>query len=104
MAIRVLIVDDSFVVRRVLEEGLLRHSDIEVMASVADPLFAMEKMEVEWPDVLVLDVEMPRMDGVTFLKRIMSTRPTPVVICSSLVQAGADTSVQALQNGAFAII
>jgi len=104
MAIRVLIVDDSFVVRRVLEEGLLRHSDIEVMASVADPLFAMEKMEVEWPDVLVLDVEMPRMDGVTFLKRIMTTRPTPVVICSSLVQAGADTSVQALQSGAFAII
>jgi len=104
MAIRVLIVDDSFVVRRVLEEGLLRHPDIEVMAAVADPLFAMEKMEVEWPDVVVLDVEMPRMDGLTFLKQIMSTRPTPVVICSSLVQAGAETSVQALQAGAFAIV
>jgi two-component system, chemotaxis family, protein-glutamate methylesterase/glutaminase len=104
MTIRVLIVDDSYVVRRVLEEGLLRHPDLEVMAAVADPLFAMEKMEVQWPDVILLDIEMPRMDGLTFLKQIMSTRPTPIVICSSLVQAGADTSIQALQAGAFAIV
>lgn len=103
MTIRVLIVDDSFVVRSLLEEGLSRHPDLELELA-ADPIYAMEKMEARWPDVLVLDVEMPRMDGVTFLKRIMSTRPTPVVICSSLAQAGTEVSVRALQAGAFAIV
>ena len=104
MAIKVLIVDYSFVVRRVLEEGLQRHPDIEVVATAQDPIFAMEKMEQDWPDVVILDIEMPRMDGISFLKQIMSTRPTPVIMCSSLVQSGAEASVQALQMGAFAII
>lgn len=104
MAIKVLIVDDSFVVRRVLEEGLQRHPDIEVVGTAQDPIFAQQKMEQNWPDVVILDVEMPRMDGITFLKQIMSTRPTPVIMCSSLVQSGAEASVQALQLGAFAIV
>ena len=68
-----------------------------------DPIFAMEKMAKDWPDVILLDVEMPRMDGITFLKKIMSERPTPVIICSSLTAKGAETTVQALAAGAFAI-
>jgi two-component system chemotaxis response regulator CheB len=68
-----------------------------------DPLFALEKMNKEWPDVIILDVEMPRMDGITFLRKIMAERPTPVIICSSLTAKGAETTMQALSAGAFAI-
>jgi two-component system chemotaxis response regulator CheB len=71
---------------------------------VADPLLAMVRMAVQWPDVIVLDIEMPRMDGITFLKKIMAERPTPVVICSTLTEAGAQTSLAALAAGAVAII
>ncbi|MCF5633063.1 chemotaxis-specific protein-glutamate methyltransferase CheB, partial [Pseudomonas syringae] len=78
--------------------------DIHVMGAASDPIFAMSKLAQEWPDVIVLDVEMPRMDGITFLKKIMSERPTPVVICSSLTQKGAETSLQALSAGAVEII
>ncbi len=74
------------------------------MGAASDPIFAMAKLAQEWPDVIVLDVEMPRMDGITFLKKIMSERPTPVVICSSLTQKGAETSLQALSAGAVEII
>jgi two-component system chemotaxis response regulator CheB len=68
-----------------------------------DPIFAMDKMAKEWPDVILLDVEMPRMDGITFLKKIMAEHPTPVIICSSLTQKGAETTMQALAAGAFTI-
>ena len=104
MTISVIIVDDSAVVRQVMAELLEKHSDIKVVAVAPDPLFAMEKMKLKWPDVVVLDVEMPRMDGVSFLQQIMSTRPTPVIICSTLAGKGADISLKALSAGAFAIV
>src|SRR5262245_26588318 len=98
--ISVLIVDDSAVMRQVLSGLLNRSPGIEVMNAVPDPIFAMEQMNQRWPDVVVLDIEMPRMDGLTFLKKIMEVRPTPVVICSSLTQRGVDTTVQAMAAGA----
>ncbi|MDZ4160836.1 MAG: chemotaxis response regulator protein-glutamate methylesterase [Burkholderiales bacterium] len=102
--IKVLVVDDSAVVRQVVTALLAREPDIEVMAAVADPILAMARMQVQWPDVIVLDIEMPRMDGITFLKKIMAERPTPVVICSTLAEAGAETSMAALAAGAVTII
>lgn len=84
--IKALVVDDSAVVRQVLVNVLNDAADIEVIATAADPLLAIEKMRKQWPDVIVLDVEMPRMDGITFLRKIMSERPTPVVICSTLTE------------------
>ena len=102
--IRVLLVDDSAVVRQVLQSILDSEPDIEVIGAASDPIFALEKLTREWPDVIVLDVEMPRMDGITFLKKIMSEHPTPVVICSSLTEKGAETTVQALSAGAVEII
>jgi two-component system chemotaxis response regulator CheB len=102
--IRVLVVDDSAVVRQVMSDILGREPGIRVIGTASDPLFAFERMRKEWPDVITLDVEMPRMDGVTFLKKIMAERPTPVVICSSLTQAGAETTMQALAAGAVSII
>ena len=102
--ISVLLVDDSAVVRQVLQAILSDTPDIHVMGAASDPLFAMDKLAREWPDVIVLDVEMPRMDGITFLRKIMSERPTPVIICSSLTQKGAETSLQALSAGAVEII
>lgn len=102
--ISVLLVDDSAVVRQVLLAILNDTPDIHVMGAASDPIFAMDKLAKEWPDVIVLDVEMPRMDGITFLKKIMSERPTPVVICSSLTQKGAETSLQAMSAGAVEVI
>jgi two-component system chemotaxis response regulator CheB len=84
-----MVVDDSAVVRQVLVDLLQADSGIEVIAAVADPLFAMQRMKMKWPDVILLDVEMPRMDGVTFLRKLMQERPTPVVICSTLTESGA---------------
>lgn len=104
MTISVLIVDDSAVVRQVLSGILSQQSGIEVMAVAPDPLFALEKMKSRWPDVIVLDVEMPRMDGISFLNQIMTTRPTAVIICSSLVGAGTESALRALSAGAFAIV
>jgi two-component system chemotaxis response regulator CheB len=103
-AIKVLIVDDSAVVRQVLTAALSGNSSIEVIGAASDPLFAMERMRTQWPDVIVLDVEMPRMDGITFLRKIMAERPTPVVICSTLTEKGAETTMQALAAGAFTVI
>jgi two-component system chemotaxis response regulator CheB len=102
--IKVLIVDDSAVVRQVVTSQLAQDPDIEVIAAAADPILAIARMNVEWPDVIVLDIEMPRMDGITFLKKIMAERPTPVVICSTLAEAGAQTSMEALAAGAVTII
>ncbi|MCG6574410.1 chemotaxis response regulator protein-glutamate methylesterase [Pseudomonas sp. AF32] len=102
--INVLLVDDSAVVRQVLLAILSDTPDIHVMGAASDPIFAMDKLAREWPDVIVLDVEMPRMDGITFLKKIMNERPTPVVICSSLTPRGAETTLQAMAAGAVEII
>jgi len=102
--IKVLIVDDSAVMRQVLGSVLSQAHNIEVIGAVTDPLFAMQRMQTQWPDVIVLDVEMPRMDGITFLKKIMAERPTPVVICSTLTEKGAETTMQALAAGATSIV
>lgn len=102
--IKVLLVDDSAVVRQVVLALLEREPDIQVIGTASDPLFAMGKMARQWPDVILLDVEMPRMDGITFLRKIMAERPTPVVICSSLTEKGAETTLQALAAGAVEII
>jgi two-component system chemotaxis response regulator CheB len=99
-----MVVDDSAVVRQVVAGLLAADPDIEVLCAVADPLLAMARMKSQWPDVIVLDIEMPRMDGITFLKKIMAERPTPVVICSTLTEKGTQVSLAALAAGAVAII
>jgi two-component system chemotaxis response regulator CheB len=101
---KVLIVDDSAVVRQVLSAVLDRDPGIQVTGAAADPIFAMDRMNKEWPDVVVLDIEMPRMDGITFLKKLMSVRPTPVVICSTLTERGAAITMTALSAGAVGIV
>ncbi|WBY00217.1 chemotaxis response regulator protein-glutamate methylesterase [Ramlibacter tataouinensis] len=100
----VLIVDDSAVARQALTEILSQDGGLHVQAAVADPLFAMQRMRSHWPDVIVLDIEMPRMDGLTFLRRLMAQRPTPVVVCSSLTGHGAAMTVQALAAGAVSVV
>jgi two-component system chemotaxis response regulator CheB len=102
--IKVMVVDDSAVVRQVVAALLGAAPGIQVIAAVADPLLAIERLKVQWPDVIVLDVEMPRMDGITFLRKIMGERPTPVVICSTLTDKGAKTTMEALAAGAVAIV
>lgn len=102
--IKVMIVDDSAVVRQVVSQALAADSGIEVIGTASDPVFALSKMQSNWPDVLVVDIEMPRMDGITFLKKIMAERPTPVVICSSLAEKGAQATFEALAAGALSII
>jgi two-component system chemotaxis response regulator CheB len=102
--VRVMVVDDSAVVRQVLTGLLEATPGIEVMAAVADPVLAIERLKLDWPDVIVLDVEMPRMDGITFLKLVMQQKPTPVVICSTLTEKGARTSIEAMAAGAVAIV
>lgn len=100
----VFVVDDSAVVRQVLSAIFASDAGIRLVGAASDPLFALQKMQNDWPDVIVLDVEMPRMDGITFLKKLMAERPTPVVICSTLTEKGADTTLQALAAGAIDII
>jgi len=102
--IKVLIVDDSAVVRQTLSDVLSTDPAIEVIGAAPDPYIAAEKMCHEAPDVLLLDIEMPRMDGLTFLHKVMSQHPIPVVICSSLAEEGAETTIRALELGAVEII
>jgi two-component system chemotaxis response regulator CheB len=102
--IKVMVVDDSAVVRKVMSAILDRDPDIRVIGTAPDPIFAIEKMRRDWPDVITLDIEMPRMDGITFLGQLMAERRTPVVICSSLTTQNAETSLQALAAGAVSII
>ncbi|MBP6638507.1 MAG: chemotaxis response regulator protein-glutamate methylesterase [Sulfuritalea sp.] len=102
--IKVMIVDDSAVVRQVNRETIERESDMEVIGMASDPIYALEKMKSQWPDVLVIDIEMPRMDGLTFLRKIMSEHPTPTIVCSSLAEKGAAATMEALSAGALAII
>lgn len=103
-SIKVLIVDDSAVVRQVLTEQLNAIAGLEVIGAARDPIFARQLMAKQWPDVLVLDIEMPRMDGVTFLRQLMAERPTPVIICSTLTERGAEITMQAMSAGAVDII
>ncbi|MET0344338.1 MAG: chemotaxis response regulator protein-glutamate methylesterase [Polyangiales bacterium] len=97
---RVLIVDDSALVRRILSTALARDPDIEVVGTAQDPYVAKDKINELKPDVLTLDVEMPRMHGLTFLRILMEKRPMPVVMVSSLTESGADVTLQALELGA----
>ena len=99
-AIRILIVDDSAVVRQTLTAIFAREPDLVVVGSARDPYDAREKIKALSPDVLTLDVEMPKMDGITFLKNLMRLRPMPVVMVSSLTERGADVSLEALDIGA----
>ncbi|MBY6242652.1 chemotaxis response regulator protein-glutamate methylesterase [Methylosinus sp. Sm6] len=102
--IRVLIVDDSAAVRQTLSDMLDAEPDIEVMGTAADAYAAARRIQAEIPDVIILDVEMPRMDGITFLRKIMSQRPMPVVICSSLTETGSKALVDAMEAGAVDVI
>src|SRR5450755_400954 len=98
--LRVLVIDDSAVIRQLLTEILNSDPDIEVVGTAPDPYVAREKIKSLNPDVLTLDVEMPRMDGLVFLRNLMRLRPMPVVMCSSLTQKGADIALDALALGA----
>src|SRR3974390_1408690 len=98
--VRVLIVDDSALMRQLLSAVLSGDERTEVVGEAPDPFDAREKIKALNPDVVTLDVEMPRMNGLDFLRKIMELRPTPVVMISSLTQAGADTTLEALEIGA----
>ena len=102
--VRVLIVDDSALVRQTLTDVLSSDPEIEVMGTACDPFAAAEKLKEEAPDVITLDIEMPRMDGLTFLQKIMAQHPIPVVICSSLAEEGAQSALKAMEYGAVEII
>jgi two-component system, chemotaxis family, protein-glutamate methylesterase/glutaminase len=101
---KVLIIDDSAVVRQALTDILSSDPQIEVIGAARDPYVAAEMMHSAVPDVITLDVEMPRMDGITFLKKLMSQHPLPVVMCSSLTEEGSETTFKALEHGAVDII
>jgi two-component system, chemotaxis family, protein-glutamate methylesterase/glutaminase len=102
--IKVLVIDDSAVVRQTLTHVLNQDKEVNVIATAADPFIAAHKLREEIPDVITLDVEMPRMDGLTFLKKLMSQHPVPVVVISSLTEKGADSAMLALEYGAVAVL
>ncbi|MBW2605034.1 MAG: chemotaxis response regulator protein-glutamate methylesterase [Deltaproteobacteria bacterium] len=102
--IKVLIVDDSAVVRKVFSDELNRERGIEVIGTAPDPYVARDKIVKLKPDVVTLDIEMPRMDGLTFLKKLMKYYPLPVIIVSSLTQKGGNMAMEALSNGALEVI
>jgi two-component system chemotaxis response regulator CheB len=101
--IRVLVVDDSAVVRQTVTAVLAEEASVAV-AVAADPLIAMEKMRRERPDVILLDLEMPRMDGLTFLRRIMAEDPIPVIVCSALTGPGTEAALRAMDEGAVDVV
>ena len=102
--VRVLIVDDSALVRRILSEALSKHQDIEVVGTATDPYVARERIVQLRPDVITLDIEMPRMDGLSFLSKLMQHFPLPVVVVSSLTPANSETALRALALGAVEVI
>lgn len=105
MKIKVLVIDDSAVVRETMSQILNTDPEIEVIGTASDPVFAIKKIQSERPDVITLDVEMPRMDGLSFLKKINSlAHPIPVVICSSKVEAGSENALRAMEYGAAELI
>jgi two-component system chemotaxis response regulator CheB len=101
---RVLVIDDSASVRQAMLAVLESDPQIEVIGTASDPFIAAKRIMEEIPDVITLDVEMPRMDGITFLRKLMSQKPIPVVMCSSLTEAGSETLMEALEAGAVDII
>ncbi|MBF0158632.1 MAG: chemotaxis response regulator protein-glutamate methylesterase [Magnetococcales bacterium] len=103
-AVRVLIVDDSAVVRQALDQIFSSDPMIEVIGHAGDPFIAAERIKTLVPDVITLDIEMPRMDGLTFLRKIMTQHPIPVVICSTLTTAGSDSAMRAMEYGAVEVI
>ena len=98
--VRVLVIDDSALMRQLLTALLSDDPEIEVVGTANDPLMARDRIKTLNPDVITLDIEMPQMDGLTFLRKLMELRPMPVVMCSTLTQAGADATLQALEIGA----
>jgi two-component system chemotaxis response regulator CheB len=102
--IRVLVIDDSASVRQVMKAILEEDPELEVIATAADPFVAVRCIQEEVPDVITLDVEMPRMDGITFLRKLMQQCPVPVVMCSSLTEEGSETLLQAMEAGAVDVI
>lgn len=102
--IEVLIVDDSAVVRKTFTEIISKERDIKIQNTASDPYIAAKKLQEAIPDVIVLDIEMPRMDGLTFLKKIMTQHPIPVIICSSKSEKGSENAIKALEYGAVDII
>ena len=100
MSIKVLIVDDSATIRAILRHTLQAESDIEVVGEAGDPYEAREAIKELAPDVVTLDIEMPRMSGIEFLGHLMRLRPTPVIMISTLTEAGADATIEALSIGA----
>ncbi len=102
--IRVLVVDDSAIVRKVFSEELSKENDIEVVGTAPDPYVARDKIVKLKPDVITLDIEMPRMDGITFLRKLMKHYPLPVIIVSSLTQKGSKLALEALSIGALEVI
>ncbi len=102
--VRVLIIDDSLLIRKILTEIFNSSPDIEVVGAASDPLIAREMIKQLNPDVLTLDIEMPRMDGITFLRNLMRLRPTPVVMISTLTEKGAEVTLEALTLGALDFI
>ncbi|MBG7619159.1 chemotaxis response regulator protein-glutamate methylesterase [Herbaspirillum sp. AP02] len=102
--IRVMVIDDSSVVRQLMQQLLAQTADIRVIGTAPDPVFALRKMQQEWPDVILLDIEMPRMDGITFLRQIMASRPTPVIMCSARAGDSSEVAAEALAAGAVSVI
>ena len=102
--IRVLVVDDSAIVRKVLSDALAAEADLEVVGVAPDPIVAMEKIATVRPDVLTLDLEMPKMDGLTFLRKLMKTTPLPVIVVSSIAQSGCRAAVEAMEAGAVEVL
>jgi two-component system chemotaxis response regulator CheB len=101
---RVLVVDDSAIVRQVLQAQLSRQPGIEVIATAADPFAAREKILQLKPDCVILDIEMPRMDGLTFLKKLMKFHPVPTIVCSSVTPKGCALAVECLEAGALEVV
>lgn len=102
--VNVTVVDDSALVRQVLTQIIQEEPEFNLLFTASDPIFALDKMKSAWPDVIILDIEMPRMDGLTFLKKIMAERPTPVIICSTLTQANSSLTMEALSSGAIEVL
>jgi two-component system, chemotaxis family, protein-glutamate methylesterase/glutaminase len=102
--IKVLIVDDSAIVRKILSDAIAAESDLEVVGTAPDPFIARDKIMALKPDVLTLDIEMPRMDGLTFLKKLMQHHPMPVIVISSLGQASCQATLDALRLGAVEVL
>jgi len=101
--IHALVVDDSAVVRQFMNTLLSNEPDMSVEVA-SDPIIAMRKMETTWPDVIILDLEMPRMDGLTFLRQLMKDNPVPVVVCSGHARSGTEAALKALEEGAVEVL